>query len=369
MSVSLVKLVSPPLVLTHNREDAYTAGLDPLSADPSMQLLPTLNEQRDTVALVLMLVDLLPYMSVARGFDVFEANAAMRDLGMLLGSLKRHGVEPVNVIPDLEDKLNLLSSITSLPPRDTLLHYTVWNPQSWRLRTYTGSEDERQLIKSVQLSMGPLKSAIYNLQELHFISIDSQEFSLKCEQVIEQYSGMVTGIVHAKRKVSPSVFATELRFYFDPITLNEQVYLGPGAVEMPVFVFDHLLWGSDCQDATYKEFKTTYVPYVEAHIRQIYADFVDTESLVTKVVKAIAKREYTSRQDMLQSVKSLIRLFTVLKSFRMPHKKLAEEAYTESEGKKREKGSGGYEPQILSHLLKLTISHLSKLEETISYMD
>lgn len=369
MSESLVNLISPPLVRTQNREDAYIAGLDPLSADASMQLLPTLNEQRDTVALVLMLVDLLPYMSVARGFDAFQANAAMRDLGMLLGSLKRHGVEPVNVIPDLEDKLNLLSSITSLPPRDTLLHYTVWNPQSWRLRTYTGSEDERQLIRSVQLSMSPLISAIYYLQELHFIAIDSQEFSFKCEQVIEQYSGMVTGIVHAKRKVSPSVFATELRFYFDPIILNERVYLGPGAVEMPVFVFDHLLWGSDCLDATYKEFKNTYVPYVEAHIRQIYEDFTDLESLVTKVVNAIGKRDYTSRHHMHQSVKSLIRLFNVLKSFRMPHKKLAEEAYTENEGKKREKGSGGYEPQILSHLLKLTTFHLSKLEESIGYIN
>jgi hypothetical protein len=350
----------------YNRDDLYIASLDTLSADEYVTLVPSLNEKKDTIALVLMLVDILPSMPTAATFDFYQAGAAMRDIGILLGSLKRHGVEPVNVIPELEDKLNLLGHITHLPPRDTLIHYTVWNPAGERHRTYTGTQDEKYLIESVKMAMNPLIQAIFYLKELHTIPLHSPDFVVTCEKVAEHFDAMVKGIVHARRSISPMYFAQELRFYYDPILLNDKMYLGPGAVEMPVFVFDHLLWSANCEDVQYKEFKNTYVPYIQDYVRNTYFDFLHQDSLVTKVSKVLANEPFMA--EKLTSAKALIRLFNLLKSFRMPHKKLADEAYAQSAQKEeehRKKGSGGYEPEILQHILKLNLHYLTQLEENI----
>lgn len=376
MSLQVIDFYKQHIYQNQTREDLYIASLDPLAIDDIIKTLPKLNEQKDTIALVLMLVDMLPYTATAANFDCYQACAAMRDIGILLGSLKRHKVEPVNVIPDLEEKLNLLASKTSLPPRDTLLHYTVWNPQGERLRTYTGSADEKQLIESVRIAMQPLIMAIYYLKTLHVIPINLLEFNVICEQVLIYFSQMVKGVVHAKKNVSPHYFAQELRFYFDPIILNQREYLGPGAVEMPVFVFDHLLWGADCKDEAYVDFKYTYLPYIQNHVRDIFKEFEGKESLVTKLVNSLQGEPFN--ENVVLSAKALLKLFTMLKSFRMPHKKLADEAYAHSkmasdtphsvsaDKEARTKGSGGYSPQILDYILQLTLENNDKVESSLN---
>lgn len=367
MKLNLIEPIRLKAVEKYNQDDLYIASLDPLSADEHLTLVPTLNENKDTIALVLMLVDILPSMPTASTFDFYQAGAAMRDIGILLGSLKRHGVEPVNVIPELEDKLNLLGRITNLPPRDTLIHYTVWNPAGDRHRTYTGTQDEKHLIESVKMAMHPLLQAIFYLTDLHAMPLQSPEFIATCDKAADSFEAMIKGIVHARRNISPAYFAQELRFYYDPILLNEKMYLGPGAVEMPVFVFDHILWSANCDDPMYKEFKGTYVPYIQEYVRAVYHEFLYQDSLVTKVSKSLLGDE-SYMAEKLQSAKALIRLFNLLKSFRMPHKKLADEAYaqkTQKEDENRKKGSGGYEPEILQHILKLNLQYLNQLEESI----
>jgi hypothetical protein len=44
-----------------------------------------------------------------------------------------------------------------------LLHYTIWNPSDERMRTYTGMEDEKNLIRSVQMAIPPLEAALHHL--------------------------------------------------------------------------------------------------------------------------------------------------------------------------------------------------------------
>lgn len=367
MKLSTVEPIHIKSVERYNRDDQYIASLDPLDGDGALTRVPLLNEKKDTIALVLMLVDLLPSIPTAETFDFYQAGAAMRDIGILLGSLKRHGVEPVNVIPELEDKLNLLGKRTHLPPRDTLIHYTIWNPVGERQRTYTGTQDEKFLIESVYMAMNPLIHAIFYLKQLHTIPLQSPVFAEVCDKVAEHFEAMVKGVVNARRNVSPSYFAQELRFYYDPILLNDRMYLGPGAVEMPVFVFDHLLWSANCQDAMYKEFKNTYVPYIQDYVRDVYHEFLYQDSLVAKAIKSLHANE-PYKAEKLHGAKSIIRLFNLLKSFRMPHKKLAEEAYAQNVQKEedhRKKGSGGYEPEILQHILKLNLQSLAKLEESI----
>jgi monodechloroaminopyrrolnitrin synthase len=348
--------------ITH-REDGFIAGLDPLQADELIKQVPQFNNERNTVALVLLLVDVLPSVTYLKTFDVYQANAAMRDIGLLLGSLKRHGVEPVNVIPQLEEKLNMIAQKTNLPPRDTLLHYTIWNPDGSRRRSYTGTDDELYLIDSVKIGMNPLVKGIYNLRNLYRTPLQYIEFKTICETTATHFESMVEAIVLARRKVSPAYFANELRLYFDPIILNEKIYLGPGAVEMPMFVYDHLLWSSDCQDPEYVTFKETYLPYVHTQMREIYKEFENKPSLITQVCHTLETLKTVKEKVDDDNLKAFMKLCILLKSFRMPHKKVAEEAYKQSE--ERTKGSGGYSTDILSHILMLTNDRVNVLEESI----
>lgn len=352
------------------KEDRYISSLDPLHADKPLRLVPALNEKRDTIALVLMLVDMLPSVAEAAQFDFHQACAAMRDIGIMLGSLKRHGVEPVHVIPELEDKLNLMGEISGLPPRDTLIHYVRWNPDNERLRTYTGTEDEKQLIASVRVAMPTLHKAILLLDQLYNLPLDAPEFVSLCDETTENFGGMVEGVVNARRNVSPKYFAEELRFYFDPIILNEREYLGPGAVEMPVFLFDHILWNCDLHDEKYVQFKEAYLPYNQELIRKLYDKYQGLPSLSSKIITELStSKKYT--EDTLAGAKAFNKLFNCLKSFRAPHKKLADEAYVHAgKDEYREKGSGGYDPGILHYISQLNTEIHDRLKVSIKgYMD
>lgn len=283
---------------------------------------------------------------------------------MILGSIKRHNIEPETVVSDLALKLKLLGEKTDLPPRDTLLHYTVWNPDGERLRTYTGTNDEKQLIESVKIGTSPLVSAIKGLRDLYFISPESIAFGIECEQVKNSLEKMVKAIVHAKKNVSTYYFANELRLYFDPITLEKEIYLGPGAVEMPLFVFDHILWGSDCLEEEYIKFKKTYIPYILPEIRIIYNEFSGSKSLLTKISDML-DNSATFDRNTLHSIKKLRDLCLVLKSFRMPHKKMAEESYSQDGENTRQKGSGGYQTDILAYIMQLNFARIDNFEASV----
>lgn len=357
-------LSTPNLYIASSKQsnvDKHISYLDPLSFDEKATLIPELNRNRNSDALVAMLKEILPSVDKIIEYDYYESLAVVRDIGILIGSLKRHGIEPESIVSDLALKLKPLGEKTDLPPRDTLLHYTVWNPEGVRLRTYTGTNDEKQLIESVKIAMSPLVSAIKDLRDLHFISPDSIEFGIVCEQVKINLEKMVKAIVHAKKNVSTYYFANELRLYFDPITLEKQDYLGPGAVEMPLFVFDHILWGSDCFEEEYIKFKNTYLPYILPEIRVIFNEFSGSKSLLTKV-SSMLDNATTFDRNTLHSIKKLKDLCMVLKSFRMPHKKMAEESYSQDGENNRQKGSGGYQTDILAYIMKLNFTRSDSFE-------
>src|SRR5688572_19655223 len=137
---------SPGLVVAHwlNNNEGICA-IDPLGFDDQIQLLHVLNRSGDTNEIIQLLYRLLPVPDALDRYSYDESIAAMRDLGIFIGILKKHGIEPVEVVPELEYVLLVLMVKTDLPPRDTLLHYTVWNPDGDRMRTYTGLNDERSL--------------------------------------------------------------------------------------------------------------------------------------------------------------------------------------------------------------------------------
>jgi monodechloroaminopyrrolnitrin synthase len=340
-------------------------SLDPLKFDDRISLLHKLNREADTTAIIQLLYDMLPLPDALDQYSYEESIATMRDLGIFVGILKKHGIEPVEVVPELEFVLLVLMVKTALPPRDTLIHYTLCNPVGSRMRTYTGLPDERSLIESVKMAMPDLWKAIVQLEELHCADLSGPEFVSTCFSLRDKMNAMVKGVVHAKRNVNPAVFANELRFYYDPIKVDyNKDYIGPGAVEMPMFVFDHLLWSSDCDDHTYTAFKEGYLSYNLSFVREIYWNFKGRKSLVTRVLENL---DNDPTPENYLAANAVLELSTVLKSFRMPHKKLAEDAYAHDKEHNRQHGSGGYSTDILSHIIHLQSEKIEDLKTSIAY--
>lgn len=344
--------VNVPFVVKHwLGETSEVASLDPLQFDACLSRIHIYNKQRNSTGLVSLLYQYLPTPDRLDQLGYHESLAVMRDLGILIGSLKRHGVEPVDAVPELEYVLLVLMVKTGLPPRDTLIHYTVWNPTDHRVRSYTGLDDEKYLIESVRLAYPSLLEAIALLDYVYTLEFESPMFIKYCQLVRTKLEGMVQGVVLAKRKVSPQLFADELRFYYDAIKVDyDKPYLGPGAVEMPMFVVDHILWSCDCKDDVYTDFKEGYLPYNLEAIRSIYHVYKNRESIVTKLERAFAAMPSVGIQ---RAVSAVLEIVTVLKSFRMPHKKLAASAYAHADDHHKQHGSGGYSVDILSHIMAL----------------
>src|SRR5690242_13798452 len=102
--------------------------LDPLGADARLARLPDLNRDGDVAGLTATLRAIVPKMAWAQAMNMHEAIAALRDLGMVMASLKKHGCEPLEAVPEAEPPLLMLGEKTRMVPRDTVYHYSVWNP-------------------------------------------------------------------------------------------------------------------------------------------------------------------------------------------------------------------------------------------------
>jgi hypothetical protein len=352
------------------KEDEYICSLDPLSADTALKLLPDFNIKKEVANITSVCYSLLPHPERLEAFDYYDAVAAMRDLGFFLGSLKRHGVEPVEAVPELDYVLDVLGGKTNLPPRDTLLHYTTWNPVGFRRRTYTGTPDEDNLIQSVAMAMTPLIKAIFALEAMHGLRPEMPAFAACAKEAAAAFEGMIAGIVHTRKNVSVSYFAQELRLYFDPISLHGKTYLGPGAVEMPMFVYDHLLWSSSNSDPAYVSFKETYLPYILPYLRETYVAYRYKPSLLDTFGAFLleSKQQQTEVWEAIRQVRSLLLL---LKSFRMPHKTIADKAYKAAHGgeEQRKHGSGGYTPDILEVVLHHMKNAATAFEHAVKHYE
>ncbi|MCA8022537.1 monodechloroaminopyrrolnitrin synthase PrnB family protein [Burkholderia metallica] len=343
---------------------AAVAACDPLRARERVLRLPGLNRQKDVPGIVGLLREFLPVRGVPAGWSFVEAAAAMRDIGFFLGSLKRHGHEPVDVVPGLEPVLLELARATDLPPRETLLHVTVWNPAAPDAqRSYTGLDDEAHLLESVRISMAALEAAIALTVELYDVPLRSSAFEPGCVELAAYLQKMVESIVYAYRFISPQVFYDELRPFYEPIQVGGRSYLGPGAVEMPLFVLEHVLWGSQSDHAAYREFKETYLPYVLPAFRAIYARFAGRPALVDRVL-GDAQAARVRGEPVGAGLAALERVFEILLHFRAPHLKLAERTY-EAGQSGPSIGSGGYAPSMLGDLLTLTRDARSRVRAAL----
>ncbi len=333
-------------------EHLAIARLDPLHCDNEMAELPAWNKKGDVDAIVGAIRKIAPSRTAISSFTEQEAHAALRDLGMLMASVKKHGIEPEVLVPEVVPVMVALGSVADMVPRETIMHYSAWNPDGERQRCFTHFSDEVKVIQGTKIAIPGLERATLGLAELHTLSMDSPEFVRHARLVHMNISAMVRAIVFTIVNVNPRVFAVDLRPYYDPFTLQGVEYMGAGAVQLPVFVFDHILWSSDSRDSALTQFREHNIPYCTPVFRTLYHHFTGKPSLVRMACQSLRDVRVPSLHQ-IQSIQAINDLLDVLVRFRTPHKSLANRAFAHRDN--QAVGSGGYRPTILEHILDLTL--------------
>ncbi|MEU5159754.1 monodechloroaminopyrrolnitrin synthase PrnB family protein [Streptomyces sp. NPDC020875] len=329
---------------------------DPLHADGPLARIPAMNAAADVPALTATLRALVPEPEDVARYGVTDALAAMRDLGIPLGSLKRHGVQPVAAVPAVLPVLERLGRLTAMIPRDTVHHYTTWNPPGERVRSYTGSQAELRLQDAVRMVIPGLVSALGHCADLARIEPYDPAFAAVLDRIAEDVSSMVDSIDYTITHVPPVVFATDIRPYFEEIDVDGVDYLGPAAAQVPLWLVDMSLWQCDRGAGSYDEFLTESVRYTLPAWRAHYADHRDGVSAVSKFSAAVCWEAADGRgpaDHLMRSGYSLVRVLRILKAFRARHITVARKAYAE-DVRLYDAGSGGAPIELLRSVLDLT---------------
>src|ERR1044072_1341026 len=104
-----MKTGSSYLVMQHwFRNNEAIHALDPLLFDDKRTQLHQLNRSGDTPPIIQLLYRRLPMPDALDLYTYDQTIAAIRDLGVFIGILKKHGIEPVEVVPELEYVLLVL---------------------------------------------------------------------------------------------------------------------------------------------------------------------------------------------------------------------------------------------------------------------
>jgi hypothetical protein len=212
------------------------AELDPLAFDRLLPLLHRLNAVRDTHGLGVLLREVLPSHGDLAGRPRPEQLAIMRDLGMVIGSIRACGVEPVEVAPGLGETLLTLGARTAMVPRDTLYHYVACNPVGVRERTYTGDVMERMLVSSVRSAMPRVAAAVEACRHLLELDPATPDFAMVAHEVVVLVHSIDDAIDATRATVTPAYFAGTMRRFFEPVLVAGTSYLGPAAAHMPLYL-------------------------------------------------------------------------------------------------------------------------------------
>ncbi|MEU2154726.1 monodechloroaminopyrrolnitrin synthase PrnB family protein [Streptomyces sp. NPDC019396] len=330
--------------------------LDPLGADRLCFDLRSHNERADVPALVSALRELVPGPDAVAAYSAEACVAAMRDLGMFLGSIKRHGPEPIALVPEVVPVLLELGRRTDMVPRDTVHHYTTWNPTGGRQRMYTGDIQEAYLQESVRMVFPHLREGLELAEQLSHADIDDPKFPVLTDELTTHMETMVSSIDMVVANVSPEFFARGLRAYFEEITVDGRVLLGPAAAQVPLWLIDQAIWAADNSAPEYEEFLRDSVPYSLPRWRELYDGWTGVPSVVTRLVDAFGYDPDGAERRMpglRPSAEALARLLRVIIVFRGRHLGIARKAY-DADLRLYPVGSGGASVDLLRQIIDLT---------------
>jgi hypothetical protein len=333
---------------------ATAADLDPLGADGPLGDLPALNAAADTAGLLHLLRRLLPTPGQVAALTPVDALAAMRDLGMVLGSVKRHGVEPVPAVDGCERVLVELGRRTDMIPRDTVHHYTEWNPRGARQRMYTGDPQETVLIDAVRSALPRLRVAVDRCRRLRAIPPADEAFAALAGQLADDLHGFDEAISRVMAHVRPEFFARGLRPYFEAVRVGGHDYRGPAAAHVPLFLVDLAVWASDHAGPQHAALLDDTRQHTLPAWRELSHAWGRAPSLVAQVTRALAAAGSEPVAGGLRaSADALGLVLRTLVVFRGKHLVMARRTYRE-EVRLYPVGSAGGTVELLHEILELT---------------
>ncbi|MFB9853032.1 monodechloroaminopyrrolnitrin synthase PrnB family protein [Micromonospora andamanensis] len=338
--------------------------LDPLRLDDDLRALPALNMAADVAALVRALGGALPSEASIAAFTTTECLAAMRDLGMYLGSLQRHGVSAFEAVPGAARSFQLLGRRTRMIPRDTVYHYTSWNPIGERERLYTGHPMERNLINAVRTCVPHLARAVDIGRSLLDEDPAAPTHADRLASLTSHIAVADTVMSGVRVTVAPEFFARVLRPFYEDVRVGGRAYMGPAAAHIPIFLIDLLLWASDRGSPDYLQFCAEVASQTLPQWQQRYAEWAGTPSVTSRVVAALEGPGTSSADEHVESsARSLRHALQTLTAFRGKHLVMARRAYQE-ELRLYELGSGGGSVGLLEEILALTRKNSAMLNAT-----
>jgi hypothetical protein len=234
-------------------------------------------------------------------------------------------------------------------PRDTVHHYTTWNPVGHRRRSYTGDRQEYRLQDSVRMVMPELHEALAVCAALSDSAPDRPECAALLDELDGHLATMVQSIDMVAREVDPTFFARTLRPYFDEIAVGRRSFLGPAAAQVPLWLVDQLLWASDRADGTYAEFTADSVQYSLPRWRAYHHRWRRRPSLVSRIAVAAGCGD---SPDLRRSAEALVRVLRTIMVFRGRHLGVARQAYR-AQVRLFPTGSGGGTVELLQVILDL----------------
>jgi hypothetical protein len=329
------------------------AGLDPLGADTACSGLPRLNAAKDVGGIAAALRRLLPSPAAMERFTEWDCAAATRDIGVFLGSLKRHGVEPVAAVPEVEVPLVALSVRTQMIPRDTVYHYGPWNPVGARQRMFTGEPEETILIDSVRAAAPALDDALRALSHAFDLSVEDPALACYLARAAHGLGTLIEALDSVRHSLPPAFFARTLRPYFEEVSIAGRAYLGPAAAQLPLYLVDELLWASDNTEDTYGSFRREIGVHGMPDHRALFARCRHRPSLITRIADALRRGPAVAPGGLRKAAEGVARLLRLLITFRGRHLTLARREYAEAI-RLYPVGSGGASVELLEVVLQLT---------------
>ncbi|WP_221568658.1 monodechloroaminopyrrolnitrin synthase PrnB family protein [Alkalihalobacillus sp. TS-13] len=278
----------------------------------------------------------------------------MGDLGIYLVSCLKANV-PQSEVSSIIDKLELLSLVTGVVPRDTYASYVTYNP-SEALRTFSGDESEVGFIQQHKVSDDAIKPAAEKAFALQNYEYDKETRIAYLQDIIECLKVLRKENKAVHQKVDPKYFISLFRDYFFPITMNGQDYNAPSGVHIANIILLDIIVGT--ADDNY--FATTYelLPYLEPSEQLKIQHSMKNDSLKKQFVK-----NYLTHKNNDDEIEYLKEIFKMLKYYRYVHQGLVTR-YIRKQDNAVSHGTGGFPfDEFLQERIDITEAAQRDMEE------
>lgn len=335
-----------------------TTELDPLNLDGDLFHLPEYNAKANTLMICQLGKKAVGNFRKAGIENREEAYAALRDLDFITSSLDRHGLKPMAEVDGLEDAMLWAGFVGDSVPRGTITTYAGVNPDGERRRSFTGSKEEDIFIDSLKVSFDELEIAMNGLSRLTLRSGGSDVIR-SLDESTSAMQTMTNSTVSVMRNIPPTIFTGQIRPYFEPIDIDDKSYVAANGSQLQLVGVEKMVYGTGGVDSIESDFFEENMPYLNAAQRgrlQVFSEVNQGKNLL-----AMIEEGHNNGEDIAEVLVSLSGLSKMIRKFRYPHRKVAEDNFKlRPDGSV---GSGSYTPAVLTDLIHTTEARIAHVQE------